>query len=88
MNYVKARDGDDPGLPRGPSVSTGSSSEGGGRVRRGSESELGEAALLAVRTEEGPRARDPAPLEAGKGRKHLPTLETREAQPCWPGFSP
>ena len=29
--------------------------------------ETGEAALLAVRMQEGPRARDAAPLEAGKG---------------------
>ena len=36
---------------------------GGGQRQR----ETGDAALLAVRMQEGPRARDAAPLEAGKG---------------------
>lgn len=47
-----------------------------------------EAALLAVAMEEGPRARDAVPLEAGTGRKRF-SRGLGKDQPCpHLGFSP
>ena len=47
------------------------------REAGGSESELEEAALRAVRTEEGPRARGAVPLEAGKVEMILPAASVQ-----------
>lgn len=51
------------------------------REAGGSESEMEEAALLAVTMEEGPRARDAVPLEAGTGRKRF-SRGLQKDEPC------